>query len=148
MLRIEFPESACALATTHDGRIVVVEQWRRLHQKLTLELAGGIQEDGESPTDAAVREFHEETGLDLADGRPLMTLDMDFSGSIHKTHVCTGRLADDEQEAVPGRGIAAVRFLALVEAIDLIVDGVISHAPTVAAILWMASAHSPIEGRR
>jgi 8-oxo-dGTP pyrophosphatase MutT (NUDIX family) len=45
---------------------VFVEQTRWGKEKKTIEFPCGTVEDGEDPTDAAVREFEEETGIEIA----------------------------------------------------------------------------------
>jgi ADP-ribose pyrophosphatase len=45
-----------------DGRLVLVRQYRYLGEKYSVEFPGGGIKEGESPTEAANREFLEETG--------------------------------------------------------------------------------------
>jgi len=45
-----------------DGRLVLVRQYRYLSEKNSIEFPGGGMQQGESPADAANREFLEETG--------------------------------------------------------------------------------------
>src|ERR1700744_6384726 len=47
----------------NQGRIVLVEQWRRAIDRITLELPAGMLDPGESPPTCAQRELQEETGL-------------------------------------------------------------------------------------
>lgn len=44
------------------GELLVVEQFRHGVDRATLEVIGGVSEDGETPLDAAKRELLEETG--------------------------------------------------------------------------------------
>lgn len=60
---VEYPDWACVLPLTPDGRIVLVEQHRFGVARACLELPGGVQDDGEAPLDAARRELREETGF-------------------------------------------------------------------------------------
>lgn len=52
---------------TEDGKIVFVRQYRHGTEDVTLEIPGGIVDEGESPMDAARREMLEETGYDSDD---------------------------------------------------------------------------------
>jgi len=53
---------ANVLALTKDNEAVLVRQYRHGIQKMSLELPGGIVEDGEDPLEGARRELLEETG--------------------------------------------------------------------------------------
>ncbi len=47
---------------TSDGRVVMVRQYRHGTGEVTLEIPGGLVEDGDTPETAAMRELVEETG--------------------------------------------------------------------------------------
>ncbi len=59
---LEAPDWINVVATTEDGDVVMVEQYRFGIEDLTLEPVGGIADEGEKPIDAAKRELLEETG--------------------------------------------------------------------------------------
>ena len=52
-------------ATTEDGKLVLIRQYRYAIGNYIYELPAGLVDDGESVCDAAIREMHEETGLTL-----------------------------------------------------------------------------------
>ena len=52
----------CILALTKDNKIVLAKQFRPGPEKVLLELPGGSVDTGETPEEAAKREFLEETG--------------------------------------------------------------------------------------
>jgi len=128
-----FPESACLACLTEAGQIILVRQFRYVHDIETIELPGGKIIEGEAPAEAAVREFMEETGLEASQPRHLFTLDMDLSVSIHKTHVFFTRTT------IPPHVSRNVVLISMEDALAKINSGDITHAPTVAAIERLAS---------
>lgn len=59
---LEYPNWSNAVAITQEGKILLVRQYRHAAQIVSLELPGGVIEDGEAPEDAIKRELLEETG--------------------------------------------------------------------------------------
>ncbi len=58
----EFRDWATVVPLTRGGQVVLVRQYRHGLGQVTLELPGGIVDDGETPLQAAGRELQEETG--------------------------------------------------------------------------------------
>jgi 8-oxo-dGTP pyrophosphatase MutT (NUDIX family) len=78
------PRDYCSvLAITADDQLVLVEQFRPIIERWTLELPSGTVDPGESPEAAMVRELSEETGFRPVELIPLGVLAPD-----------TGRLAN------------------------------------------------------
>ncbi len=59
---IEVPDWTNMVIITRDERIVLVKQYRHALGATSLELPGGILENGELPIASAIREMQEETG--------------------------------------------------------------------------------------
>jgi len=53
-------------ATTPDGRVVLVRQYKHGIDRVLLELPAGAIDPGEQPLQTAIREFSEETGYEGA----------------------------------------------------------------------------------
>lgn len=61
---IEASDWINVIPLTTDGRIVCVRQYRHGTEEITLEVPGGIVDEGEEPLTAALREMTEETGYE------------------------------------------------------------------------------------
>jgi ADP-ribose pyrophosphatase len=57
------PDWVSVVPVTEDGSFVLVRQYRHGIDAPTLEVPGGIIEEGQEPANAAVRELREETGF-------------------------------------------------------------------------------------
>lgn len=58
-------DAVAICATTEDGKLVLIRQYRYAIGNYIYELPAGLVDGGESVCDAAIREMHEETGLTL-----------------------------------------------------------------------------------
>ena len=128
-----FIPSVAILGLFDDGQILLIEQYRPVVDKNTVELPGGKIEEGEDIILAARRELLEESGYSAESFELIFSLDMDLSASRHITHVVWAKLRDHIGHEEKTRVI----ILELDQAIEMIVQGEITHAPTVAALLWL-----------
>lgn len=60
--RFNAPDNAIVIPLTPDRQFIMVRQFRPAREIVTLEFPAGLVEPGETPEQAAIREFHEETG--------------------------------------------------------------------------------------
>jgi ADP-ribose pyrophosphatase len=129
-----FPESACAIYTGDNSTngLLLIEQWRPVHNKITLELPGGKLGPGETPEAAAIRELFEETGVSTDKAKLLVSLDLDLSISWHRTHLVRASATFPHGSKILR---ADAKMYRISQAWDLVDSGMITHAPTVAAVL-------------
>jgi ADP-ribose pyrophosphatase len=125
------------VALTREGQAVLIRQFRVGVEAHTLEVPGGMVEEGEAPAAAAARELEEETGFRPAQLVPL--------GSVHpnpalQTNRCHSFLAlgcepGGAPQADAGEDIEVV--LVPASALQRLVrDGSITHALVVTAIYF------------
>lgn len=92
-------------------------------------------EEGESLAEAALRELFEESGCVADDAEELLTLDMDFSVSVHRTHLVRVHKVVMNARHTAEFGLV---WMPVEEAIGQVLEGNLTHAPTVAGILLLA----------
>ena len=64
---VELPASACAMALTAEGEMIMIRQYRHPIHETLLEVPGGFIDEQEDPVVAMRRELLEETGYEFAD---------------------------------------------------------------------------------
>ncbi|MEO8720266.1 MAG: NUDIX hydrolase [Ginsengibacter sp.] len=63
---VELPETACAVAITEQGEVLMVKQYRHPVHETLIEIPGGFIDGNENPLDAIRRELKEETGYEFS----------------------------------------------------------------------------------
>lgn len=122
---------------TADGRIVMVRQFRHGNGEITLEVPGGLVDDGEEPIVSAARELREETGY-LSD--PLIKLGEVAPNPAlfnNRCHTFLAANAVQKYDLAPdGTEELEVSLHTLEEISTMIDSGAITHALTINAIYW------------
>src|SRR5476651_902860 len=124
---LEYPAFANALAITEDNKVLMVEQYRQAAGIVSLEIPGGVVDEGESPDEAIKRELLEETGYEFTQIELVSTLYPNPSTANNKCYcyLATGgkkvgemKLDDKEELIVKEYTIDEVKQLLLNNKID------------------------------
>ena len=136
---IEAPDWAAVVATTEEGQVVFVEQYRHGATRASLELPAGVIDSGESASDAARRELLEETGYAADHVEPLLTVNTEPSRHTNRAHfyVARGARLVASQNVDPSENIRVV-LLDPDEIMGAIERGDILHGVHVGALLLAA----------
>ncbi|HEV2832192.1 MAG TPA: NUDIX hydrolase [Hanamia sp.] len=68
---VELPKTACAVAITQEGEVLMVNQYRHPIKETILEIPGGFVDEGDTPQQAMTRELKEETGYEFSSIIPI-----------------------------------------------------------------------------
>ncbi len=132
---LEANDISATLATTEDGNVVLVRQWRQPLGEVSLSLPGGAVEAGESIEAAAGRELLEETGYRSECLERIASVHTTPGRSDEMCHIFQCRAVPDEFGPRPD----STEFIEVVEmpfeeAMEKIRAGGITDAATVLAL--------------
>jgi ADP-ribose pyrophosphatase len=135
---IEAPDWINVVPVTADGKIVMIEQYRHGTNEVTLEIPGGMVDEGESHAETAARELVEETGYRastvelIGRSRPNPAIQNNWLYSfVARNCVLTQAPQPDEVEQID------VRLVPFNEVPRLITTGAITHALVIAAFYYL-----------
>jgi ADP-ribose pyrophosphatase len=121
-----------------DPAILLIEQYRHAAGGSIWEIPAGTLEPGEDPAACARRELLEETGASATELEPLTTVYTTPGFTDERIHLFLGTgltLGEPDRE---GDEFIKVRPLALTRVLEMIRDGEIADAKTIAGVLWVA----------
>ncbi|WP_417226973.1 NUDIX domain-containing protein [Amphritea sp.] len=126
------------IAIDDDDQICLVKQSRYPNNETTIEIPEGGASLDEPPLDAAKRELREETGLSAAHWQPFMELRTSNSVTDEVAYIfVASQLSQGAQQLEDTEDIELLK-LPTAEAIRMAVDGEITDAMSVAALLKLA----------
>lgn len=131
---IEAPDWVNIIPLTTNNEVLMIEQYRHGSREVSLEIPGGMVDEGESARDAAAREMLEETGylasevIDLGKARPNPAIQDNWIHLFLAPDAHYGRAPQFD-----GTEYAVVRLVPLESVPALIADGTINHALVIVA---------------
>jgi ADP-ribose pyrophosphatase len=124
---------------TAQNEVVMIEQYRHGSEEVTLEIPGGMVDEGEREECAAARELLEETGYAASEVALLGRTRPNPAIQNNWLYSFVARDVKLKQEPVSdGSEWTVVRLVRLAEVPSLIAGGVITHALVVAAFYWLS----------
>jgi 8-oxo-dGTP pyrophosphatase MutT (NUDIX family) len=134
---IDAPDWVNIIATTKDGNIVLIEQYRHGTQSVTLEIPGGAVDPGETPLNAAIRELLEETGYEAEEWILIGSVKPNpaFLSNTCFTFLARNAINTKAQNLDEGEEIDC-KEVPLNEIPQLLQEGTIDHALVVSGFMW------------
>ncbi|NBJ93810.1 NUDIX hydrolase [Parablautia muri] len=132
---IKHKGAAAVIPVDHEGRLIMVKQYRNAIDRDTLEIpAGGLNGENEPTKDAAIRELKEETGYTAQHIELLLTLCTTVAYSNEKIdiYLATG-LSAGEQHLDEDEYVQTIAYT-VEELTEMIYAGEIQDAKTIAAV--------------
>jgi len=134
---LEYPNWANAVALTKEGKIILVRQYRFAADIISLEIPGGVIDDGEEPEAGIIRELQEETGYSFESCELIATLYPNPATSTNKTftYLLKGGVKTHEQH-LDEHEILNVEEYTIEEVKQLLKDNKIDQALHVAGLYY------------
>ena len=140
---IEQPDWVTAVAITHDGRIVLVEEYRHGAKQAVIELPSGIHDGPGEPVDQMKRELLEETGFASEEWYPLGAFFANAPRLSNRVHCFLAldarKLAEptpDDGEVIVSHQVPLARFL------EELRDGRRTFHGFQGGAMWLLHAHA------
>ncbi|MCM3730574.1 NUDIX hydrolase [Fictibacillus nanhaiensis] len=140
---VKHPGAVAVLAVTEEGKILMVEQYRKPLEKTIIEIPAGKLESGENPLECAKRELLEETGYSCKKLEPIGSfytspgfadelIHLFFTDSLVKQG---GQMTDEDE-------FLNVMEVSVDEARQMVSDERIHDAKTAYSVLYMELARA------
>ncbi|MEC1179218.1 NUDIX hydrolase [Metasolibacillus meyeri] len=136
---VNHPGAVAIVALTDEGKLLVVEQYRKALERSIVEIPAGKLEPGEKPETTARRELEEETGYACEELTYLQTFATSPGFADEVIHLFVARKLTPLQEkaALDEDEFVELMEVTLEEAEAMMASGAIYDAKTAYAIMWL-----------
>ncbi|MGE7949419.1 NUDIX domain-containing protein [Lysinibacillus sp. NPDC093688] len=138
---IKHPGAVAVIAVTDEGKLVLVEQYRKALERSIVEIPAGKLEPGEEPIVTARRELEEETGYGAQSLTYLQAFATSpgFADEIIHLFVAKDLYAIENKADLDEDEFVELVEVSLEEAGQMVADERIYDAKTAFAVLWLAA---------
>lgn len=137
---IKHPGAVAIIAITAQGKLVLVEQYRKALERSIIEIPAGKIDPGEEPLTTALRELEEETGYGSRDLTYLQSFATSpgFADEIVHVYLAKDLYVLEEKADLDEDEFVELLEVTLEEAQEMVKDKSIYDAKTAFAVLYMA----------
>ena len=137
---IKHPGAVAVIAITNEGKLVLVEQYRKALERSIIEIPAGKLEPGEEPIVTARRELEEETGYGAHELTFLQAFATSpgFADEIIHIYVAKNLYQIEEKADLDEDEFVELLEVSLEEAQEMVADQRIYDAKTAFAVIWYA----------
>lgn len=138
---IKHPGAVAVIAVTKEGKLVLVEQYRKALERSIIEIPAGKLEPGEEPIVTARRELEEETGYGAQSLTYLQAFATSpgFADEIIHLFVAKDLYKIEDKADLDEDEFVELLEVSLEEAGQMVADERIFDAKTAFAVLWLAA---------
>ena len=136
---VNHPGAVAIIAITSEGKLVVVEQYRKALERSIIEIPAGKLEPGELPEITAARELEEETGYGCNELTYLQSFATSpgFADEIIHLFIARGLYKIENRAAMDEDEFVELMEITVEEGERMIAQQKIFDAKTAFAILWL-----------
>src|SRR5712671_4262932 len=134
---IRHPGAVAIVPLFDDGRVLLERQFRYPHHREFIEVPAGKLEPGEPHLETAKRELLEETGYAAAQWTRLGVIHTAIAYTDEAIEIFLARKLDKRERKLDHGEFLEILIIDFEEAVQMIRDGRITDAKSVAALLWV-----------